>query len=172
MVVERVTHRPLAALVHERMLDPLEMSDSGVLLEKGAPYLMAASWASAFGAAGDMYASAHDLLRWGDALYGGSVLRPAWQRRMLDIGRHEYGLGVERLKVGGLTGYGHSGLLRGFTSLVIHLPDQDMTLVVMGTLNLFDPAVVLSYRPPGEPSILDLAVRAARAQQAAPDEAA
>ena len=31
-------------------------------------------------------------------------------------------MGAERIKVGEATGYGHSGLLRGFTSLMVHLP--------------------------------------------------
>jgi CubicO group peptidase (beta-lactamase class C family) len=106
-----------------------------------------------------MYASAHDLLAWGDALYGGRVLAPASLRRMLDRQRHGYGLGVETIPVGNRTGYGHSGLLRGYTSLLVHLPVQDVTLVVMGTTSLFDPARLLAYRQDGGPSILELAER-------------
>ena len=63
------------------------MSGTGVLLSRGAPYLMAPSWASAFGTSGDMYASAHDLLRWGDALYGGRVLSAKGMAHMLDFQR-------------------------------------------------------------------------------------
>ena len=84
---------------------------------------MAPSWASAFGTSGDMYASPHDLLRWGDALYGGS--RPVAARpwpACSTSGATAYGMGAERIKVGEATGYGHSGLLRGFTSLMVHLP--------------------------------------------------
>jgi CubicO group peptidase (beta-lactamase class C family) len=167
MIVERVTERPFGELLHERLLRPLELSGSGVLLEEGAPYLMAPSWASAFGVSGNMYANAHDLLRWGDALYGGQVLGPAGLGNMLDFGRGGYGMGAERIPVGHLEGYGHSGLLRGFTSLLIRLPDQGLTLVVMGTTNRFDPAHVLAHRDPGKASILDLARRAAMRQVAA-----
>ena len=83
---------------------------------------------------------------------------------MLDFKRGGYGMGAERIPVGQLRGYGHSGLLRGFTSLLVHLPDQDVTLVVMGTTNLFDPALVLAHRDAGRHSILDLALRAAGAE--------
>ena len=172
MIVERVTHRPLSRLVRERLLAPLELSGTGMLLQKSAPFLMAPSWASAFGASGNMYSTPHDLLRWGDALYGHQVLSRAGLRRMLDFQRHGYGMGAERLKVGGRAGYGHSGLLRGFTSLLIHLPDSGITMVVMGTSNRFDPALVLSHREPGQPSIADLARRAARLQVAIQKEAA
>jgi D-alanyl-D-alanine carboxypeptidase len=167
MIVERVTGRPFGKVLHQRLLDPLGLSESGVLLGRHAPYLMAASWASAFWTSGNMYASAHDLLRWGDALYGGRVLSQAGLRQMLAFQRGGYGMGAERLPVGKLSGYGHSGLLRGFTSLVVHLPDHDLTLVVMGTYNRFDPAVVLANRAAGQPSILDLALRAAASQVAA-----
>jgi len=119
-----------------------------------------------------MYASAHDLLRWGDALYGGRVLSAKGMAHMLDFQRrgyqdHVYGMGAERIKVGDAIGYGHSGLLRGFTSLMVHLPRQDVTLTLMGTTLMFDPATVLAYRAPGKPSILDLAERAAEADAAA-----
>ena len=42
-----------------------------------------------------------------------------------------------------------------------------MTVVLMGTTLMFDPATVLAYRAPGKPSILDLAQRAAGASKAA-----
>ena len=167
MIIERVTGQPFATLLHQRLLDPLGMSGTGVLLGKNAPYLMAPSWASAFGTSGDMYTSPHDLLRWGDALYGGRLLSKKALAKMLDFRRHGYGMGAERIKVGDATGYGHSGLLRGFTSLMVHLPHRNVTLVLMGTTLMFDPATVLAYRAPGKPSILDLAERAAELKAAA-----
>jgi D-alanyl-D-alanine carboxypeptidase len=167
MIVERVTGRPFGKVLHHRLLDPLELSESGALLERHAPYLMAPSWVSAFWTSGNMFASPHDLLRWGDALYGGQVLSQAGLRQMLDFRRGGYGMGAERIPVGQLKGYGHSGLLRGFTSLVVHLPEQGVTLVVMGTYNRFDPALVLAHRDAGRASILDLALRAAGVKVAA-----
>jgi D-alanyl-D-alanine carboxypeptidase len=172
MIIERVSGQPFATLLHQRLLDPLGLTQTGVLLSKGAPPLMAPAWASAFGTSGDMYASAHDLLRWGDALYGGRVLSPRGMTRMLAFERHvyppgAYGMGAERIRVGDVTGYGHSGLLRGFTSLMVHLPRLNVTLVLMGTTLMFDPATVLAYRAPGKPSILDLAERAAEAARPA-----
>ena len=157
MIIERITDRPLARMLRERLLAPLELSGTGKLLGDGAPFLMSPAWVTAFGPSGDMYTNAHDLLRWGDALYGGQVLGARGLRHMLAFKRHGYGMGAERIEVGNETGYGHSGLLRGFTSVLVHLPELDLTLVVMGTTNYFDPARVLTHRDPGQPSILDLA---------------
>jgi hypothetical protein len=83
---------------------------------------------------------------------------------MLTFERHGYGMGTETIHVGQLTGYGHSGLLRGYTSLVVRLPHQDVTLTVMGTIALFDPARLLAYRQGNAPSIADLAIRYAAAK--------
>lgn len=168
MIVERVGDRPFKKQLRDRLLSPLGLDSTGELLTHWAPPLMAPSWASAFRASGSMYASAHDLLRWGDALYGGWVLSPEALEHMIDFRRHGYGMGAEKIKVGQESGYGHSGLLRGYTSLLVHLPDSGITLVVMGTTNIFDPATVLAYRAAQAPSILDLALAAA----AAADEAA
>jgi len=162
MIVERVGGQPFDVQLRDRLLRPLGLGHTGVLLGRGAPPLMAASWASAFGTAGSMYASAHDLLAWGDALYRGRVLAPASLRRMLTFERHDYGMAAETIHVGELTGYGHSGLLRGYTSLLVRLPGPDVTLTVMGTTALFDPARLLAHRQGDQPSILDLARRYAR----------
>jgi D-alanyl-D-alanine carboxypeptidase len=167
LIIERVGDRPFRKQLHDRILSPLGLESTGELLGRGAPPLMAPSWASAFGTSGCMYASAHDLLRWGDALYGGQILGARALRHMIDFRRHGYGMGAERIRVGDERGYGHSGLLRGYTSLLIHLPDSGVTLVLMGTTMMFDPATVLAHRDPGAPSILDLALAAAAAAEAA-----
>jgi D-alanyl-D-alanine carboxypeptidase len=167
LLVERVTGRPFVSELSRRLLEPLGMEGTGMLLQPGAPFLMSPSWASAFGTSGAMYSSAYDLLRWGDALYAGHVLHPASRSRMLAMDEHEYGLGLQEIEVGKQTGYGHSGLLRGFTSVLVHLPRQDLTLVVMGTTQSFDPASLLAHADKGKPSLLQLALEAAGAD--APD---
>jgi D-alanyl-D-alanine carboxypeptidase len=159
MIVERVTGHPFARALTSRILGPLELDDSGLQGTRHAPYLLAPSWATAFWTSGAMHASAADLLRWGDALYGGDVLAPATLHRMLQFTTHRYGLGAERLRVGDEKGYGHSGLLRGYTSLLMRLPERHVTLVVLAIGERFDPAVLLADEKVGGPSILELALR-------------
>jgi D-alanyl-D-alanine carboxypeptidase len=160
MIIERVTgHR----FVHElaaRLTGPLALDESGMEGTRGAPYLLPTSWASAFWSAGAMYASPRDLLRWGDALYAGTVLRPGSLHRMLSFNRDDYGLGAERVPLGDQVAVGHSGLLHGYTSLLVHLPDRNVTLVVVAIGQQFDPARLLADGGPGRPSILELALAA------------
>jgi hypothetical protein len=76
---------------------------------------------------------------------------------MLDFNDHGYGLGAEQYRFGGLPGYGHSGLLRGYTALLVHLPDAHLTVAVLATGHLFSVSALLTYSGPGTPSILSLA---------------
>jgi hypothetical protein len=76
---------------------------------------------------------------------------------MLTFNDNGYGLGAERYTLGGLAGYGHSGLLRGYTTLLVHLPEGNLTFAVLATGHIFDPTALLTYAVPGEPSILSLA---------------
>jgi D-alanyl-D-alanine carboxypeptidase len=160
LVVEKVSGRPFAEELRRRLIAPLDLDATGLLLEEGAPFLMRPAWASAFGASGAMYASASDLVRWTDALYAGHVLLPGTRARALAFDEDNYGLSAQRITVGTHTGFGHSGLLQGFTSLAVHLPGPDVTLVVLGTTRGFDPTQLLTWAQADEPSILDLALRA------------
>jgi D-alanyl-D-alanine carboxypeptidase len=163
MLVERITGSTMEAQLQQRLLDPLGLDGTGMLLTADAPQLLPPAWASAFRSSGAMYSTAEDLLRWGDALYGSSVLSAASRARMLDFGDHGYGLGAQQLDLGpGRTAYGHSGLLKGFISLLVRLPDEHLTLVLLATsTHEFDPMQLLQEGGPGEPSILDLALAAA-----------
>jgi D-alanyl-D-alanine carboxypeptidase len=158
MVIERVTGQPFAQVLERRLLDPLEMDTSGMLGQPEAPWLMPPAWVTAFWTSGSMYATADDLLRWGDALYRGNVLRPSARERMLSFDEHDYGLGAELLAVGDEPAYGHSGLLRGFTTLLVHLPAEGATIVLLSTGDQYDPAVLLASKEPEELSIMDLAL--------------
>jgi len=164
LVIEQVTGQPFAQVLEARLLAPLRMDGSGILGEPDAPWLMPPAWSSAFWTSGSMYATAGDLLRWGDALYDGYVLRSASRKRMLTFDENDYGLGAELMTVGGRPGYGHSGLLRGFTSLLIHLPGDGVTLVLLSTGQKYDPAELLAAKEPEQFSILDLALGGAPVQ--------
>jgi D-alanyl-D-alanine carboxypeptidase len=161
LLVERITGQAFADELSRRLLEPLGLDATGVLTAAGAPPLMTPSWASAFGTSGFMYSSVGDMLDWSDALYGGHVLRRASLARMLSFGEDGYGLGAQRIELGGLTGYGHSGLLQSFTSLLVRMPDEDVTIALVGSWQGFEPSALLTRRVDGQPAILDLALGAA-----------
>ncbi|MGZ8562677.1 MAG: serine hydrolase domain-containing protein [Candidatus Limnocylindria bacterium] len=157
MLVERVTGHAFADELERRITGPLELTGTDFPPPVARESLLGVSWSSAFWTAAALESTAADLVRWGDALYGGAILQPSSLATMLDFNDHAYGLGAERYAIAGLAGYGHSGLLRGFTTLLIHLPDAHLTITVLATGHEFSPSALLTYAGTGEPSILDLA---------------
>lgn len=157
MLVERVTGSPFADELARRITGPLELSGTAFPPAVAKENLLGISWSSAFWTAAALDSTADDLVRWGDALYGGAILRPPSLARMLTFNERAYGLGAERYSLAGMAGYGHSGLLRGFTTLLIRLPEARLTIAVLATGRSFSPSALLTYSGGGEPSILDLA---------------
>ena len=157
MLVERVTGHAFADELERRITGPLKLVGTGVPSPGGLPDLLGESWTSAFWTSAMLDSGAADLVRWGDALYRGAVLRADSLRQMLDFNENGYGLGAEQYRFGGLVGYGHSGLLRGFTTLLVHVPDADVTLALLAVGHVFDATAFLTYSAPGASSILALA---------------
>ncbi|MBI2777075.1 MAG: serine hydrolase [Chloroflexi bacterium] len=157
MLVERVTDNAFADELARRITGPLELTGTGFPPAVAKENLLGISWSSAFWTAAALDSTADDLVRWGDALYGGAILRPSSLERMLTFNDRAYGLGAERYSLAGLAGYGHSGLLRSFTTLLIRLPTAQLTIAVLATGHSFSPSALLTYAGGGEPSILDLA---------------
>ncbi len=165
LLVERIYRRPFDKVLERRLLGPLDLDETGVLLTRGAPDLMTPSWASAFGTSGYMYSSASDLLEWGTALYGGRVLDAESLQAMAAFHDDDYGLGTELIHVRKRSGVGHTGLLRGYTSMLVHMPEERITLVVIGAWQSFDPRGAVLSAKKGSPSILRIALRIAREQR-------
>lgn len=161
MLVERIYGHDFDEVLRRHLLRPLDLDETGSLLDADAPALMPRSWASAFGTSGNMYASVSDLVDWAMALYGGRVLAPETLVAMTTFNRDDYGLGTEAIRLGSRTGIGHSGLLRGFTSVLVHLPEENITIALVGTWQGFDPGGALLHSRNGKPSILDVILVAA-----------
>jgi hypothetical protein len=80
---------------------------------------------------------------------------------MLQFNEHDTGLGVQRLEIGTHKGYGHSGLMSTYTSLLVYLPEADLTLAVLVNLAHADINGMLTFAPAGGTSLLDLSLGAA-----------
>jgi hypothetical protein len=74
----------------------------------------------------------------------------------VELNSHDYGLGVQRIQVPGEIGYGHTGLLNTYTTLLLHLPDQEVTIALLVNRTDVDLGSMLAAKPPGGPSLLEL----------------
>jgi D-alanyl-D-alanine carboxypeptidase len=158
LLVERLTGATLPDVLAERFLGPLSLDGTRVLTgAEGDP--LGAAWTTIFWASGAMAAPAVDLAAWGDALYRGDILAPGTRAAMLPTVGSDYGLGVQRLRIGGVSAYGHTGLLDSYTALLAHLPEFGVTLAILVNRSHAELGAMLRTAPDGGGrSLLDLAL--------------
>jgi CubicO group peptidase (beta-lactamase class C family) len=150
LVVEAVTHRPLAEYEREHIFRPAKMTETtageaparapvarGYLDATGtAPQPFSPSW---FYADGDIVSTASDLARFDIALMDGRLVKPATFAEMQssavaapDLGKSvRYGLGLTMVPSGGETFVGHHGGVPGFEAENEMLPAQRYAIVVL-----------------------------------------
>jgi CubicO group peptidase (beta-lactamase class C family) len=147
-IIEKVSGKKYAELLHERILDPLEMTHSGLdsdelLLPKRAQGYepsnggliparsesMSVPWA-----AGSMYSTTGDLLKWEHGLFGGKVLSADSLKAMTTPGKGDYGLGVEIHDLGGNRVITHGGSIEGFSGYLTYVPDRRIAVIVLGNV--------------------------------------
>ncbi|MCK8438223.1 beta-lactamase family protein [Streptomyces sp. D2-8] len=148
LVIEKVTGRKLADVIHERVLRPAGLrhtlfpqddefpephprgyTDQTLSGEVEDVTNWNPSWAWAAGA---MISDLHDLRRWAKVVATGELLSPETQAqrlRMLPTGYPgtDYGLGI--FETNGWIG--HNGSIPGYETVTVYLPAQQATLVVM-----------------------------------------
>ena len=165
LVIEQITGATLAEELDRRFLTPLGLDSTDVLTgDSTARDTLEPAWATIFWASGAMSSSAADLARWGDALYGDELLTQATRTEMLKVNGasfgiegENYGLGVQRIDVPGATGFGHTGMLKTYTSLLLYLPTQNVTLSLLVNRTHVDLGGMLAAKPGAGPSLLELA---------------
>ncbi|CRK50380.1 Penicillin-binding protein [Rhodococcus sp. RD6.2] len=150
LVVEKVSGMSLPDYITEKILAPLELDDTSFPTDAAFPEphaqgyttqtldgneATATDWNPSWGwAAGAMISTLDDLRIWAPALANGTLLTPETQAQRLEtvtapgyapgVG---YGLGI--FDVEGWIG--HNGSLPGYQTVVVHLPEKEMTLVIM-----------------------------------------
>lgn len=153
LLAEAVSGETAARLLAERFLGPLGLDHTRLTT---GDTLLDPSWATAFWTAGALCSTASDLVRWGDALYGGSVLKPASLRQMLAFNADDYGLGARRMTFGTHAAVGHNGLLATYTAIVLHFPDDGVTVALLVNRSEVDLPAMLAAEVGGQPSLVDL----------------
>jgi D-alanyl-D-alanine carboxypeptidase len=157
LVIERVTGRTLADEVDARITGPLGLASTD-LLSAADPAPLTAAWATIFWASGATVSTAADLATWGDALYGGDVITPGARSEMLAFNGEDHGLGAQRLEIAGRIGVGHTGLLDTYTTILVHLPGDGVTVAMIVNRPRAPLEAMLGALPPdGGPSLLELA---------------
>jgi CubicO group peptidase (beta-lactamase class C family) len=145
MLIEKISDQTYAQFLQDNIFTPLGMKDSGfdtnaaILANRARGYerkdgaLINASFidmTNTYGAGG-LYSTTHDLLTWQKALFAGKVVKPASFKIMTTPAKEDYGFGLVLRSNDGHRRIWHNGGINGFTSNLVTLPDDRLTVIVL-----------------------------------------
>ena len=155
LVVQKVSGQPLHSYVQDKIVTPLGMSHTSFPTTNAFPdphaqgytkqtadgkETTATDWDPSWAwAAGAMISTLDDMRMWAPALATGKLLTPQMQaQRLQTVGspgmppQDGYGLGIFNL--GGWIG--HNGSLPGYQTVVVYLPEKQISLVIMANTDI------------------------------------
>lgn len=157
-IVERVGGKNYGTFLRDKLLEPLGMHESGldsdelVLRRRAQGYMptkegfararsesMTVPWA-----AGAMYSTTGDLIRWERGLFGGRVLSEKSLQAMTTPGKDGYGFGLMIHEQDGVTVVEHGGSIEGFNAHLSYVPKLKIGIVVLGNEDVFVPDTIAS----------------------------
>ncbi len=147
LVIELITGKNYAEVLSENILQRTGMQNTGIdslasILPgraKGYEYRYFGyenadpiNMATSTYAAGAMYSTVDDLLRWQTALRGDKLLTAESRQLFFTpaINNHAFGLYINKMK-NGKTAIGHPGGISGFSSFLITFPEDSITIILL-----------------------------------------
>ncbi len=158
LVIEKVTGRPWADEVRDRVLRPLEMkhtvipegnemptdhaegytlgTDEGPFFHRGDKLINVTETSPTWwGPAGSMISTLDDLLRAARPLATGQLLTEAMRKELhrwteADQHGYQYGFHIERIR----GAIGHDGDVPGYQTVMLYFPEKDATVIVLTNL--------------------------------------
>jgi CubicO group peptidase (beta-lactamase class C family) len=148
-VIERVSGASYEKFVTDNIFTPLGMKDSGydsnktVIARRAAGYMPSPAGPVNAGfvhmsvphAAGALYSTTADLLRWEQGLFGGKVITAASLAKMTTPFKGDYALGLVVQNASGRKVIQHGGGIDGFNTFLSYYPDDKLTVAVLANLN-------------------------------------
>ncbi|MEO8680950.1 MAG: serine hydrolase [Vicinamibacterales bacterium] len=148
-VIEKVTGGSYGKFVLDNIFTPLAMKDSGydstttVIARRASGYAPSATGVVNAGyvhmsiphAAGALYSTTGDLLKWEQGLFGGKLLSAASLQKMTTPFKNDYAFGLTSRLDKGRRIIWHNGGIDGFNSSMAYYPDTKTVVVVLANLN-------------------------------------
>jgi len=148
-LVEKLSGQTYADFVHDNIFKPLGMNDSGMTSNVDIiPHRATGYWPGDNGienaerpdprigfAAGSLYSTTEDLLRWEEGLFGGKLLSPAALRKLTTPFRNDYASGLFAKRVNGHLMIEHNGDNIGFNADMAYYPEEGLAVIVLANLN-------------------------------------
>jgi CubicO group peptidase (beta-lactamase class C family) len=148
-LIERASGQTYAEFLHANIFEPLGMHDSGydtnaeILPQRAAGYsptprgLVNAPYIDMTipYAAGGLYSTTDDLLRWTQGLFGGRLLSDASLEKMTTPFMNDYAFGVLVSNADGRSSVLHDGGIEGFNTHLAYYPESKITVAVLANVN-------------------------------------
>jgi CubicO group peptidase (beta-lactamase class C family) len=147
--IEQITGGSYEKFVTDNIFAPLGMKDSGydsntaIIPRRAAGYAPSPAGPvnaefvhmSIPHAAGALYSTTEDLLRWEQGLFGGKLISAASLAKMTTPFKNDYGFGVIVQTANGRKVVAHGGGIEGFNTFLAYYPDTKTTVAVLANLN-------------------------------------
>jgi CubicO group peptidase (beta-lactamase class C family) len=148
-VIERITGAGYGKFVTDNIFTALGMKDSGydsntaIILHRAAGYVPSPAGPAnaAFihmsipHAAGGLYSTTADLLRWEEGLFGGKLISAASLTKMTTPFKNDYAFGLTVQTVAGRKVIEHAGGIEGFNTFLAYYPETKVTVAILANLN-------------------------------------
>lgn len=149
-ILESTYGKSYAKLLEEKITKPLGLSNTyfgktiNPSVKEAFSYVFAENFVkdaetdmSVPTGAGAVVSTTGDLLTFATALFNGKVVSATSLEKMMKM-TDGYGYGLFSVPFNGLTGYGHTGGIDGFTSALYHFPQNKTTYVMLSNGSAFD----------------------------------
>jgi CubicO group peptidase (beta-lactamase class C family) len=147
-IIEKVSGQSYEKFVVDNLFTPVGMTDSGydsntaIIKRRASGYVRAPSgYANATyihmsipHAAGALYSTTGDLLKWQQALFGGKVVSKASLDRMITPFKNDYALGVTSALDKGRRVIAHGGGIDGFNTYLSYYPESKTVVVALSNV--------------------------------------
>ena len=146
-LIEKISGLSYQDFIVTNIFKPLEMNDSGydshseILLHRASGYeslngLRNTDYLdmSVPYAAGSLYSTTQDLLRWQESLFGGEIISSQSLNKMIQPFKNTYGLGISIHLFDGHQTITHGGGINGFNTFMLYFPEDKLTIIVLANL--------------------------------------
>jgi len=147
-LIEKISGESYEAFVQKNIFTPLGMKDSGydsnfaIIPRRATGYEPGPNGPVNAGfvhmsipfAAGALYSTSEDILRWEQGLFGGKLLSAASLQKMTTPFKSDYAFGLQVHTVNGHRVIDHSGGIEGFSTMLAYYPDDKLTVVALANL--------------------------------------
>ncbi len=149
-ILQDIYKKPYATLIREKITKPLNLTDTyygdniNPSNNEAESYRFFGTWQkqpqtamSIPSGAGALVSTPSNLTRFIEALFDGKVVSKESLAQMKTM-RDHYGMGLFQMPFNDKIGYGHTGGIDGFSSFLVHIPADDVSVAITSNGSNFD----------------------------------